>query len=70
VGAAAAGRDPSTIAMEGRVNWGDGGVERVVDHLGRWRAAGATHVSINTMRAGLASVDDHLRVLGEVAAAM
>jgi probable F420-dependent oxidoreductase len=66
-GAVAAGRDPSTIAMEGRVNWGDGGVDRIVDHLGRWRAAGATHVSINTMRAGLASVDEHLRVLGEIA---
>jgi hypothetical protein len=56
--------------MEGRVNWGDGGVDRVVDHVGRWRAAGATHVSINTMRAGLATVDDHLRVLAEVAQAL
>lgn len=69
-GAVSVGRDPSTIGMEGRVNWGDGGIDRVVDHLGRWRTAGATHVSVNTMRAGLANVDDHLRVLGEVAAAL
>jgi probable F420-dependent oxidoreductase len=69
-GAVAAGRDPSTIAMEGRVNWGEDGVDRIVDHLARWRAAGATHMSINTMRAGLTTVDDHLRVLGEVAAAI
>jgi probable F420-dependent oxidoreductase len=69
-GAVAAGRDPAAIGMEGRVNWGDGGVDRVVDHVGRWRAAGATHVSINTMRAGLATVDDHLRVLAEVAQAL
>jgi hypothetical protein len=55
--------------MEGRVNWGDGGVDRIVDHLGRWRSAGATHVSVNTMRAGLATVDDHLRVLADVAGA-
>jgi probable F420-dependent oxidoreductase len=69
-GAASVGRDPATIGMEGRVNWGEGGVDRLVDHLGRWRAAGATHVSINTMRAGLATVDDHLRVLRDVAAAL
>jgi probable F420-dependent oxidoreductase len=68
-GAASVGRDPATIGMEGRVNWGDGGVDRIVDHLGRWRSAGATHVSVNTMRAGLATVDDHLRVLADVAGA-
>ena len=37
---------------------------------GRWRGAGATHVSVNTMGAGLAAVDDHLRVLGEIARAL
>jgi probable F420-dependent oxidoreductase len=69
-GAREAGRDPAGVGMEGRVNFGDGGVERVVDHIGRWRSAGATHLSINSMRAGLATVDDHLRVLGEVADAI
>jgi probable F420-dependent oxidoreductase len=68
--ATAAGRDPASLGLEGRVSWGDGGVERVLDHLGRWRDAGATHVSINTMRAGLATVDDHLAALGEVAEAL
>ena len=42
----------------------------LVDHVGRWRDAGATHVAINTMSVGLASVDDHLRVLEEVAGAL
>jgi probable F420-dependent oxidoreductase len=58
-----AGRDPSTLGMEGRVSWGDGGVDQIVDHIGRWRDAGATHVAINTMNAGLPSVDDHLAAL-------
>jgi hypothetical protein len=49
--------------MEGRVSWTDDGVEKLVDHVGRWRAAGATHVSINTMNAGLGSVDGHLSAL-------
>jgi probable F420-dependent oxidoreductase len=70
LGAREAGRDPATIGMEGRVSWGEGGVEKLTQHLGRWRDAGATHVAINTMGAGLRSVDDHLRVLAECAGAL
>jgi probable F420-dependent oxidoreductase len=65
-----AGRDPSTIGMEGRVSWTDDGIEKVVDHVGRWRDAGATHVSINTMNAGLGSLDDHLDALAATADAL
>ncbi len=66
-----AGRDPAAIGMEGRVTWSpDGGLDRLVDHTGRWRDAGATHLSINTMGSGLATVDDHLAVLAEAAAAV
>lgn len=65
--AAAAGRDPASLGMEGRANFGDGGVEQVVDHVDRWRVAGASHLSVNTMNAGLASVDHHLEVLTAVA---
>jgi probable F420-dependent oxidoreductase len=62
-----AGRDPSTLGMEGRASWGDGGVETIVRHVAKWSAAGATHVSINTMGAGLGAVDAHLEVLGAAA---
>ena len=60
--AAEAGRDPGAIGMEGRIRWrGD------PDAFGRlaegWRAAGATHLSVNTMDAGLATIDDHLAAL-------
>jgi probable F420-dependent oxidoreductase len=65
-----AGRDPRALGMEGRVTWGPGGVEQLVDHVGRWREAGATHLSVNTMRADLAALDDHLEALGEAAAAL
>jgi probable F420-dependent oxidoreductase len=67
--ASAAGRDPSALGMEGGVRW-KGTVAQLVDHVGRWRSAGATHLSINTMRAGLATVDDHLDVLKQAAAAL
>lgn len=69
-GAAEAGRDPSTIGMEGRVEWGDGDLTRIADHAGRWREAGATHLAINTMRAGLATLDDHLAALTSAADAL
>ncbi|WP_375482942.1 LLM class F420-dependent oxidoreductase [uncultured Mycobacterium sp.] len=61
-----AGRDPAQIAMEGRVSW-RGNPEQLVHDVRRWAAAGASHVSINTMGAGLASVDDHLAVLATAA---
>ena len=62
-GAVDAGRDPGTIGMEGRINWGDGDHARLVDHAGRWRDAGATHLAVNTMGAGLTSLDGHLEAL-------
>lgn len=68
--AADAGRDPADLGMEGRVTWGDGGVEKLVDHVGRWDAVGASHVSINTMGAALGGVDAHLRVLEQVSQAL
>lgn len=68
--ARAAGRDPSTIGMEARVSWDDGGVPALLERIDRWREAGATHLSINTMDAGLGGVDGHLAVLSDVAEAV
>jgi probable F420-dependent oxidoreductase len=67
-GAREVGRDPSTIAFEGRVDFSAGGADRVAEHAGRWREAGASHVSVNTMRAGLEGVDAHIAALTTVAA--
>jgi len=68
--AVAAGRDPTTIGLEGRVNWGEGGVASVADHAGRWRKIGATHLTVNTMGAGLGSVDAHVQALASAAQAL
>jgi probable F420-dependent oxidoreductase len=65
-----AGRDPATIGMEGRVSWTGAGVEKLLDQVGRWRDAGATHLSINTMNAGLGPVDGHLEVIETIAGAL
>jgi probable F420-dependent oxidoreductase len=63
-----AGRDPAQIAMEGRVSW-TGNADELADGLRQWADAGASHLSINTMGAGLASVDDHLAALASAAEA-
>jgi probable F420-dependent oxidoreductase len=64
-----AGRNPDAIGMEGRVNWRDDG-EAVINELKAWAEAGASHVSVNTMSAGLKTVDDHLAALAQVAASL
>lgn len=56
------GRDPESIGMEGLVRW-KGSVEKLIDHVERWRLSGATRVAVNTMGAGCVSVDDHLAAL-------
>jgi probable F420-dependent oxidoreductase len=67
-----AGRDPAQIGMSGQVSW-NGNADNLAEGLRRWADAGATHMSINTMGAGLASADDHLAVLttaAEIASAV
>jgi probable F420-dependent oxidoreductase len=64
--ATAAGRDPATIGMEGRVNW-RGDIDLLAGRLGQWQRAGATHASVNTMGAGLTTVDEHLSALETIA---
>ena len=65
--AAAAGRDAGSLGMEGRVTWADD-PDKVAADIAAWKAAGATHLSVNTMNAGLATVEDHLAALERVAA--
>lgn len=60
--ASEAGRDPAHLGMQGQVSW-DGSAERLAGGLRMWAQAGASHVAVNTMNAGLASADEHLNVL-------
>ena len=64
-----AGRDPSTLGMEGRISW-TGDPADIVKHSGRWGDAGATHLSVNTMGAGLEGLDAHLDALAHTAEAL
>ena len=65
--AVAAGRDAAALGMEGRVTW-TGDRDKDAATIAAWRAAGATHLSVNTMNAGLVGVDAHLAALERLAA--
>nr|WP_062343036.1 LLM class F420-dependent oxidoreductase [Herbidospora sakaeratensis] len=67
--AAEAGRDPAAIGMDGRLRWTPD-QEALAETAARWREHGATHVSVNTMNAGLRTVDEHLAALESAAAAL
>ncbi len=65
--ARAAGRDPATLGMEGRVTADPNDPERFRRQVDKWRAAGATHLTVNTMNTGRYGVDDHLDLLARCA---
>jgi probable F420-dependent oxidoreductase len=58
-----AGRDPTTLGMEGRINLGSESRSSIDQQIAAWREAGATHLSINTMGAGFSTVDQHIAAL-------
>jgi probable F420-dependent oxidoreductase len=64
-----AGRDPSTLGMEGRINVGSESSSSIDQQIAAWREAGATHLSINTMRAGFSTVDEHIAALASASQA-
>ena len=59
-----AGRDPSSIGMEARINLSDGGgPEDWAAQAKAWEALGSTHISVNTMRADLHTPGDHINAI-------
>lgn len=55
-----AGRDPDDIGIESWVAIAGRSPEQWIEQVATWKSAGATHVSVNTMRAGFASPDAHI----------
>lgn len=62
-----AGREPSVLGMEGRIGFEADGADAVLQQVHRWEEVGATHVSVNTMGAGLSGVDGHQKALSVIA---
>jgi probable F420-dependent oxidoreductase len=58
-----AGRDPEQIGIEGRMHYDKGSAETWVKELEAWKKLGATHVSLNTMKAGLTAPAAHIEAI-------
>ena len=56
-------RDPASIGIDARVPLHDSDPEVWATEVGGWDAAGASHISANTLRAGFTSLDQHLDAL-------
>ncbi len=55
-----AGRDPHSIGIEGRIHIAGSTPDDWARGVEAWKALGATHVTVNTMRAGLVSPQQHI----------
>ena len=59
-----AGRDPANIGIEHWVSFHSGGPDDWAAQADAWRDIGATHLSVNTMNAGLDSPQAHIEAIG------
>ncbi|HEX2932764.1 MAG TPA: LLM class F420-dependent oxidoreductase [Candidatus Binatia bacterium] len=64
-----AGRKPEEIGIEGRMPFGQGNAETWLKTLQGWKTLGATHVGLNTMKAGLSSPSAHIEAMRRFQAA-
>ena len=58
-----AGRESDAIGIEGRMAYDQGSTEAWQKELEAWQDLGATHVSFNTMKAGLNSPSAHIEAI-------
>ena len=58
-----AGRDPSAIGVEGRVRILDGDPELWAKRTKEWEELGATHLTVDTMKAGLSGPEQHINAI-------
>ena len=58
-----AGRDPAAIGIEGRVGIATDNQDNWQKLAESWAEVGATHLSVNTMRAGLEGPDQHIEAI-------
>jgi alkanesulfonate monooxygenase SsuD/methylene tetrahydromethanopterin reductase-like flavin-dependent oxidoreductase (luciferase family) len=58
-----AGRDRESVGIEGRLDVGRVAPEEWASQTEAWRSLGATHISVNTMNAGLHSPQEHVETI-------
>ena len=65
-----AGRERASFGIEARLTYDTGNLDALVKEMEDWRSAGTTHISLNTMRCGFTSSDEHLQAVRNFAAAL
>ncbi|MDX1662505.1 MAG: LLM class F420-dependent oxidoreductase [Candidatus Promineifilaceae bacterium] len=65
-----AGRSRDEFGLEPRLLYHDGGPDTWSEIMAEWRAAGATHMSLNTMYAGFDTPQQHIEAMRAFAEAM
>ena len=63
-------RDPAKFGIDCRINTASGAPDDWRKQADEWRAFGATHLSVNTMNAGLQGPDAHLARLEQAIQAL
>jgi probable F420-dependent oxidoreductase len=58
-----AGRDPSTIGIEARLTIANRSPEEWARMASQWKELGATHLSVNTMKAGVTTPSGHIEAI-------
>ena len=58
-----AGRDPESVGIEARLDVGRVPPDEWIPQTEAWRPLGATHISVNTMNAGLRSPQEHVETI-------
>ena len=59
----AEGRSWDEFGMEARVRLSEGNLDVLAGEMKAWEQAGATHISLNTMRSQLGGLDEHLQAI-------
>ena len=63
-------RDPDSIGLESWISIGNRPQEAWIKNVSAWKDLGATHISVNTMKAGLTSPEAHIDAIGRFKGAM
>jgi probable F420-dependent oxidoreductase len=58
-----AGREPESVGIEARLDVGRVPQEEWIEQTEAWHSLGATHISVNTMNAGLRSPEEHIETI-------
>ena len=61
-----AGRDPSSVEVEGSVSAADRGPEEWAQQAAAWKEVGATHITVSTAGAGYSTSREHIEALERV----